>query len=297
MVIGRAHLAGQALARVMRGSFVIVRPSEAMGRATEIACAMCMPGDGVAVRDQGAGGLGPDARRSADSRGPSLRAVRPTARATRKLVSQEHILAQPHTRRRGVSERQPTMRPRPFRRGTASLRRGLTRRLRVLGPNPLAANQTDENEHSSHVHHQQRHDLHASHPSANCTPSKRILRQSVNGRTEPELLERNPVQQRAEHLVSCRYACEQPTCLAFVKLHRNVAVSVLASRAGDHQLRRGNPAVPDHDQPAVPGIQAGPNRVRRAATRPFPLIIKHQPVGPGRMLVGRRAAAGRVSSL
>ena len=43
----------------------------------------------------------------------------------------------------------------------------------------------------------------------------------------------------------------------------------------DHQLRRGNPAVPDHDQPSIPGIQAGPNRVRRTATRPSPLI-NHQ---------------------
>lgn len=134
-------------------------------------------------------------RRSADSRGRSPRAVRPTARATRQLVSQEHLLAQPHTPRRGVSQRQPTMRPRPCRRGPASSRRKPARHLLVLGPTRLAANQTDENEHGSHVHDQQRHDLHASHHSANCTPTQRKHRQSVNGRTEPEL----GISQRRSH--------------------------------------------------------------------------------------------------
>ena len=46
---------------------------------------------------------------------------------------------------------------------------------------------------------------------------------------------------------------------------------------GDHRFRRSDPSVPEHDQPAVAGLQAGLDRVRRAATWPPPLIDRETP--------------------
>ena len=40
----------------------------------------------------------------------------------------------------------------------------------------------------------------------------------------------------------------------------------------DHRLRRSDPAVPGHVQPAGAGVPAGPGRVRRSAARLTPLI-------------------------